>query len=100
VQTCVVANFRDEQLEYYDSLGSADALTIESMLRWVREDFADKYAGEPLGKYDVRCLPTAPCLQVAPGSAPAVCPDGRCRLAIAAHPVGGLRGIRSCEEQH
>jgi hypothetical protein len=38
VQTCTVANFRDQQLEYYDSLGN------------------DKYGEAPTGAYDVRPL--------------------------------------------
>ena len=56
VQTCTVANFRDQQLEYYDSLGSVCQNTVTSMLRWVTDDYNDKYGEAPTGAYDVRPL--------------------------------------------
>ena len=50
-----MANFRDQKLEYYDSLGGTDRNTIDSIKRWVTLDFEDKYgASTPKGKYDVR----------------------------------------------
>ena len=56
LQTCVVANITGRQIEYYDSLNSVDRTTIESLLRWVGDDYRDKYGCEPEGNFDVRCL--------------------------------------------
>eukprot|EP00892_Ulva_mutabilis_P008029 jgi/Ulvmu1/5599/UM023_0136.1 len=44
--TCAVLNFRDCQIEYYDSLRGVDTLTINSLLRWAQDEYADKYGGE------------------------------------------------------
>lgn len=54
MQTTAVLNFRDRQLEYYDSLGGVDERTISALLRWVRDDIRDKYGEEASGAFDVR----------------------------------------------
>jgi hypothetical protein len=61
LQTCVVANIRDTQLEYYDSLGSVDSSTTESILRWVDDEYRSKYSSEPSGKFDVCPFPSCSC---------------------------------------
>ena len=59
-QVCAVANFRDRQLEYYDSLNSVNRDTTNGILRWVGDDYRDKYGGDPEGRFDV-CPPGWPC---------------------------------------
>lgn len=54
LQTCIAANFRDQQLEYYDSLGGVDRATVSSFAQWIADDWADKYGGTPPPNYDVR----------------------------------------------
>ena len=54
LQTTAVLNFRDQQIEYYDSLGGNDEHTIAALLRWVRDDILDKYGEEATGAFDVR----------------------------------------------
>jgi Ulp1 family protease len=56
VQTCAVANFRDRQIEYYDSLGGVDRNTVKSLERWILDDYRDKYKEDPPPNYDVRSL--------------------------------------------
>lgn len=50
-----MANIRDRKLEYYDSLGGYDEFVGKSVLRWVTDDFNDKYgANTDKGNHDVR----------------------------------------------
>jgi hypothetical protein len=53
LQTCAVANFRDRQIEYYDSLGGVDSNTVKGLERWIMDDYRDKYKEEPPPNYDV-----------------------------------------------
>jgi hypothetical protein len=43
MQTCAVIIFERQRIEYYDSLGGVDDNTIECLLRWVEDEYADKY---------------------------------------------------------
>jgi hypothetical protein len=43
LQTCAALNFRDKQIEYYDSLGGVDRATIQGLMRWVQDEYKDKY---------------------------------------------------------
>ena len=43
LQTCAAINFGEQRVEYYDSLGGVDNETINSLLRWVEDEYADKY---------------------------------------------------------
>lgn len=54
LQTCAVLNFRDCQVEYYDSLLSVDHSTVKNLLRWVEDEFSDKYGGEVPDAFKVR----------------------------------------------
>jgi hypothetical protein len=38
-----VLNFKERRIEYYDSLGEVDRKTINNLLKWVEDEYADKY---------------------------------------------------------
>lgn len=48
----------EQQIEYYDSLGGVDHATISSLLRWVEDEYADKYKKPLPEKFQV-CHPLA-----------------------------------------
>jgi hypothetical protein len=54
VQTCAVLNFEEQRIEYYDSLGGVDRLTIDSLLQWVEDEYADKYKKPLPERFQVR----------------------------------------------
>ena len=43
LQTCSAINFGEQRVEYYDFLGGVDSETINSLLRWVQDEYVDKY---------------------------------------------------------
>lgn len=47
-------NFRDCKIEYYDSLSGVDRLTINSLLQWAEDEYADKYGGDVPNRFRVR----------------------------------------------
>lgn len=54
MQTCAVLNFAEQRIEYYDSLGGVDEHTIDSLLRWVEDEYVDKYKQPPPERFQVR----------------------------------------------
>lgn len=66
LQTCAVLNFRDCQIEYYDSLLGVDKVTINSLLRWVEDESADKYGSDVPDEHKVCKSSTAATWHVFP----------------------------------
>ena len=58
MQTVVVANFRDQRIEYYDSMGSKpEAKVSEEVIagvrRWVVDEYQQQYEQPATGQFDV-----------------------------------------------
>lgn len=53
MQTCAVLNFKEQRIEYYDSLKGVDSTTINSLLRWVEDEYADKYSEDLPERFQV-----------------------------------------------